>query len=604
MEKAMSVLGKMKERNVFRVGMAYIVAAWVLVQVMDIILQNFAAPDWILQLLVFFCFAGFPFALWLSWTFALTPDGLRKEVHINRSTMDAPNQGKKLDFVIMALLAVVVGLVSFERFMPQAPQLPAAQAVAEPEPEPVPSGPILDNSIAVLPFVNMSADPGQEYFSDGISEELLNVLTQVDGLHVASRTSSFAFKGDSRGIQQIARQLRVANILEGSVRKVGDRLRVTAQLIDADTDVHLWSDSFDREMTDIFQVQDEIANAIVSALTVELGVGLQAVNVATATSNLDAYDLYLRAREMFIARENLPTSWTILERATHLDPAFARAWETLAAVHSVATSWFPEDGMNHESLALAAARRALELDPSLSMPHAVIGMKHQTTGEGYPGAIAHLGQALENDPHNATAWLWRGITYKDMGYLEKALPDFEQCLEIDPAYLNCRQHLAETLLAQGQVQQAVREFETTIPHNFHSASDAFVPYYLRTGQKKMAYLLAALSLRRQFAPVQDWIEAIEHPDEDHGLRIQRFRDWGQPNNFDVCDMGTVPIALKMAECFPVVENARLMWQPDSTWYRKTQSFKDYVNEHLMVYWQEHGFPPQCRALEAGDFECD
>ncbi|NND45127.1 MAG: hypothetical protein HKN58_07370, partial [Xanthomonadales bacterium] len=534
----MSMLGKMKERNVFRVGMAYIVAAWVLVQVMDIILQNFAAPEWILQLLVFFCFAGFPFAIWLSWTFAMTPEGLRKEVHIDRSTMANDDQGKKLDYAIMALLAVVVGLVSFERFMPPAPELPqTVQAVVEAEPDPVPAGPVLENSIAVLPFVNMSADPAQEYFSDGISEELLNVLTQVDGLNVASRTSSFAFKGDSRGIQQIARQLRVANILEGSVRRVGDRLRVTAQLIDADTDVHLWSDSFDREMTDIFQVQDEIANAIVAALTAELGVGLQSVHVATATSNLDAYDMYLRAREMFIARENLPTSWTMLERATNLDPEFARAWETLAAVHSVATSWFPEDGIDHDSLALAAARRALELNPELSMPHAVIGMKHQTTGEGYPGAIPHLDEAIENDPRNATAWLWRGITFKDMGYFDKALSDFEQCLEIDPAYLNCRQHVAEALLAQGNVQQAVREFETTIPHNFHSASDAFVPYYVASGQKKMAYMLAALALRRQFAPVQEWIAAIENPAEDHSFRIERFRDWGEPLNFDVCDMG-------------------------------------------------------------------
>jgi len=604
----MSILGQMKQRGVFRVGMAYIVAAWVFVQVMDIILQNFAAPDWVLKFVVFLCFTGFPFAIWASWTFEMTPEGLRLEKHVDRSRYPHHKPGQKLDYIIMALLAAVVGLIALERFMPEPPELPArpapvaaAEPAPEPEPEPVE---ILPNSIAVLPFVNMSTDPSQAYFSDGLSEELLNVLTHVDGLNVASRTSSFAFKGDTRSIQQIARALRVATILEGSVRRVGDRLRITAQLIDAGADVHLWSDSYDREMTDIFQVQDEIANAIVSALTTELGVGLKAVNVESATSDLDAYDLYLRAREMFIARENLPTSWELLQEATHLDPEFARAWETLAAVESVATSWFPGDGIDHESLALAAARRALELDPGLSMPHAVIGMKFETTGEGYPGAIRSLGVALQNDPKNATAWLWRGITLGDMGYGEEALADFGRCLDIDPMYMNCRQWRAETLLKLGRVEDAVREFESTLPYNFHSASDAFVSYYVKTGQERMAYTVAALSLRKQFAPVKDWIEAIENPDSDHSAAEARFREWGQSYHLDVCDMGTVPVALRLERCLPVIRNARLMWQPDAAWYRKTRSFKDYVEQNLMVYWQAHGFPPQCRALGEGDFECE
>ena len=602
----MSVLGKMKERNVFRVGMAYIVAAWVLVQVMDIILQNFAAPDWILQLLVFFCFAGFPFALWLSWTFAMTPDGLRKEEHINRSTMDNPDQGKKLDYAILALLAVVVGLVSFERFMPQPPamQTQAQTAPVQPEPEPVPAGPILENSIAVLPFVNMSADPGQDYFSDGISEELLNVLTQVDGLNVASRTSSFAFKGDTRSIQQIARQLRVANILEGSVRKVGDRLRVTAQLIDADTDLHLWSDNFDRDMTDIFQVQDEIANAIVAALRAELGVGLEKVNVKSATSSLDAYDLYLQAREMFIARVNLPTSWTMLERATVLDPSFTKAWETLAAVHSVATSWFPGDGIDHDSLALASARRALELNPDLSMPHAVIGMKHQVTGEGYPGAIRSLDMAIKNDPKNATALLWRGITWFDMGYADRALEDFEACLQVDPGYLNCQQYRAMALLTSGKVQDGVRAFEATLGDNFHSTTGAFVSYYVHSGQKPMAYTVASLALREQFAPIRYWIESIENPQGDHSANVARFNEWGEAYNRDICDLDFVAVAMHQQQCMGLKVNAELKWIPDAAWYRGTQGFKDYVNENLMAFWQEHDFPPQCQALEDGDFECD
>jgi adenylate cyclase len=606
MENSMSMLGEFKQRSVFRIGMAYIVAAWVLVQVMDIILKNFGAADWVMKLLVFFCFAGFPLALWMAWTFEMTPEGVRKESHVDRTKEPHPDKGKKLDVFIMAMLAVVVGLVSLNKFMPQAPVMavqPKAVAV-EPEPDPIPAGPILENSIAVLPFVNMSAETNQDYFSDGLSEELLNVLTHVDGLNVASRTSSFAFKGDTRSIQQIARSLRVANILEGSVRKSGDRLRVTAQLIDADTDVHLWSDSFDRDMTDIFQVQDEIANAIVAALRAELGVGLEKVSVKSATSSLDAYDLYLQGREMFIARENLPTSWSMLERATVLDSGFAKAWETLAAVHSVATSWFPGDGIKHDSLALASARRALELQPNLSMPHAVIAMKHFVTGEGYTGAIHSLTQAVTNDPNNATALLWRGITFFDMGYAERSMEDFDACLAVDPGYLNCQQYRAMALLTQNRVADGIRAFEATLDDNFHSTTGFFVPYYVHSGQKSMAYAVASLAMRNQFAPIKYWIEAVEDPDGDHSARIARFNDWGEAHNRDICDMDFVAVSMKQDQCMNREVNAELKWMPDAAWFRKTQEFKDYANTYLMAFWQENGFPPQCRDLGEGDFECD
>jgi tetratricopeptide (TPR) repeat protein len=270
----------------------------------------------------------------------------------------------------------------------------------------------------------------------------------------------------------------------------------------------------------------------------------------------------------------------------------------------VATSWFPGDGIDHPTLALAAANRALEIDPGLSMAYAVIGRKHQETGEGYSGAMRNLDLAIENNPKNATAWLWRGITQKEMGYMEKALADFEQCLKIDPGSLNCSQHRAETLLGIGRIQEAVRQFESTFDANFHSADDAFVSYYVRSGQRNMALLVAALAVRNPYAPIRDWIEAIENPEEDHSARVARFNEWGENFNLDVCDMDAVAIALRQEQCFTLVENARLIWQPDTAYYRKTPAFKEYVNTHLMAYWQEHGFPPQCQPLEDGDFECD
>ena len=601
----MKILGEMKRRNVFRIGMVYIVASWVLVQIGNIIATNYGAPDWVMGVVITFVISGFPLALFLAWTFAWTTDGLRKESDLLTHPNLVRTSGDRLDYITMALLAAVVGMVALDRYMPMPEGYEKPARVAQqPPPEPEEEVVIAENSIAVLPFVNMSAEPDQDYFSDGLSEELLNVLTHVDGLVVASRTSSFAFKNDSRNVRQIARALRVANILEGSVRKVGDRIRITAQLIDTANDRHLWSDSYDRNMDDIFRIQDEIANAIVSALTTELGIGLASVSVDSATSNLDAYDLYLKGRELFIARENLPTSWTLLEQATSMDPQFARAWEALAAVHHVAISWLTGDGIDHSSLALAAAHRALEIDPDLSMAYAVIGREHEFTGDGYVGAIKNLDTAIEKDPKNATAWLWRGITLKDMGYLDKAFADFEQCLSVDPGYLICSQYLATSLLAMGQIEAGVKQFESTFEYNFHSTDEAFVSYYVRSGQRDKALLIAALALRRQFAPVKDWIEAIENPLEDHSARVERFNKWGANYNITVCDMNEVAVALRQEDCFSSVSNANMVWHPDAAYFRKKPAFKEFVRANFMDYWEQNGFPTQCRALDDGDFECD
>jgi len=246
----------------------------------------------------------------------------------------------------------------------------------------------------------------------------------------------------------------------------------------------------------------------------------------------------------------------------------------------------------------------LEIDPKLSMAYAVIGLMFETTGEGFAGAIRNYDLAIANDPKNATAWLWRGITIKNMGYIQKAFSDFEQCLSIDPGYLNCRQFKAESLLGLGRIEEAVREMEATFEDNYHSADDTFVSYYVHSGQRKVALLVAALALRKQFVPVKDWIEAIENPDDDHTVRVARFNQWGEPHNLDVCDMETVAIALRQEQCYTMVTHATLMWQPDTAYFRKTPAFKEFVNTHLMDYWLENGFPAQCRALETGDFECD
>ena len=274
----MSFFAELRRRNVIRVAGLYVVTAWLLVQIADTLLPIFGTPDWVLRTLVTMLALGFVPALVFSWVFELTPEGLKREEEVDRRFSTTQLTARKLDIatLMIALLAIVLLLIDWMRPVAKvgpesvvdadAGRTPAssnggadATAEAGSAPEAASSDP---GSIAVLPFVNMSADAENEYFSDGISEELLNVLVKVDGLSVASRTSSFAYKGREQSAASIGAELKVAHVLEGSVRKSGQRVRITAQLIDARSDRHLWSETYDRELDDIFAIQQEIAEAM------------------------------------------------------------------------------------------------------------------------------------------------------------------------------------------------------------------------------------------------------------------------------------------------------------------------------------------------------
>jgi TolB-like protein/tetratricopeptide (TPR) repeat protein len=605
----MGQFNELKRRNVIRVGIAYLIVAWLLLQVADVMIDNIGAPDWLFQAILLVLAIGFVIALFFAWAFELTPEGLKRESEVDRSRSLTPTTGKKLNTAILVLLAVAVVYLLIDRFrqtpVPVTTETQSAEQSTEPV-TPTQAQPSSEPSIAVLPFINMSNDPEQEYFSDGISEELLNLLVRVDGLQVASRTSSFTYKGENLDIPEIASELKVDHILEGSVRKAGNRVRITAQLIDAASDRHLWSDTFDRELDDIFAIQDEIANAIVSALRDTLGIGLEAVTVQHVTQNLDAYQLYLKARGLFIARQNLAESIRLFEQAIALDPGFAQAWEGLAATHSVAFDWLVGDGVDHLTLAEQAADRALAIDPELSMPYAVKGGNAPIIGEphAYTYGVDMLSTAIEKDPKNATAWLWRGLLLKSLGYMKLAMADLRACLEVDPAYLNCKQHLAEALLTDGQEQAALQLLEETVAENFFSTTDAFVPYFLQRGQRLTALLLASTAIRMPYAPVKDWIDLLEHPDKDPAPAVARWQAWAAENGLELCDKPEPAIALRQYQCLGSDRSIRLSWFPSSAEYRKTSVFKEFARAKLLEYWRERGFPPQCRAIGEEDFECD
>lgn len=601
----MSFIGELKRRNVIRVAVLYFVSSWLLLQLTDVLSSLLPVPEWTGSLVFLLLLIALPPALIFAWVYEMTPEGLRRERDVDRSRSITTETGKKINTVIVLLLVLAIAGMVVDRLLPESSP-PAETAVASGDV----AATVPRNSIAVLPFADLSEEGDQQFFTDGLSEELLNLLVRVDGLRVASRTSAFAFRDSSLGIPQIAATLGVAHVLEGSVRKSGDRIRITAQLIDATTDRHLWSENYDRDLEDIFAIQDEIGNAIVAALRDEFGLtDTASIDVTASTSNMDAYALYLEAREKFLKRQDLLQSIELFRRAVELDPGFARAWEGLAAVEIVTDDWVFDDGVEHVPLAVEAANRALSLDPTLSMPYAVLALYEYGTRFDFLLGEDLYRKAVELDPKNTTAWLWYGIAMNEYGFFARGEEFLRTCVDIDPGYLNCWHHLSLSLLSQGRVDEALDVFEPTLKSNFHSVSEAFVPYYVMNDQVLLAMMLAHANFRDSSAPVAEWIAAIEAPGADHTVGYARLKDWerNQSSGLKLSDIGVVLLPFGEYEEFArnAYANRLYLWLPEAAGFRKTRFFKTMVEETgILRYWQERGFPDHCRPIGADDFECD
>jgi len=332
----MSFLAELKRRNVIRVGVAYLVASWLLIEASSQILDIYAAPEWISRVIVALLAIGFPVALFFAWAFEITPEGVKREAEVDRDASITHVTARKLDVITIVMVVLAVGVVITERFIAPVP------LGADRGQEAVPTDGRA--SVAVLPFVNMSGDPENEYFSDGLTETLLHMLAQVDELRVPARTSSFAFKDTNTDIRDIAAQLNVSAVLEGSVQRAGQRVRITAQLVDARDGSHIWSQNYDRQLDDIFAIQDEIANAVARAMTASLlgdaapdagaGRGGPAIE-ALSTRSTEAYDAYLRGLAKFSERSYsaLDEAARALREALVIDPGFREARLALVRVY-------------------------------------------------------------------------------------------------------------------------------------------------------------------------------------------------------------------------------------------------------------------------------
>ena len=599
---------ELKRRNVIRFAGLYLVGAWLLIQVAGTLLPMFGAPDWLPRSVVILLALGFIPALIFSWVFELTQEGLKRDEDVAPGQSIAPQTARRMDRAIIAVLMLALAYFVFDKFV-LTPRRDAALVAATEKSLTARPAADTGKSIAVLPFADMSQGKDQEYFAHGISEELLNALVRVEGLRVASRTSSFAYKGSELGTDAIASALKVGYIVEGSVRKAGERVRITAQLIDARNDRHLFSETYDRELSDIFAIQAEIANAVVKALRGALGGDdrIGAPKVRADTENLEAFDLYLKARELFIARENLRESIQLAERSVELDPKFARGWEMVAAAGAVAESWGIRD-RSYRALSDQAARRALELDSALSMPWAVLGRNVQREPHDWGKGFEYFDRAIASDAKNATAYLWRGISWLNLGFFHRAISDFDRVVGDNPGYRNIERWKAVALLHKGEEDAALALFEKGVREGFivNRASNFVGPLLRRKNR------LAATLLMNELVKSPDLrdtlLDALEKPAGSHPEAESLMKRCEKEMQLDY-QLGKGGIYLWLG-AYDKVSSASdnddngIIWDRYPASFRNSAGFKKALERmNVVAYWRKHGFPPQCRPVGDADFEC-
>jgi len=404
----LSLFNELKRRNVFKVGVAYIVIAWLVAQVLQLVFESFGTPDWVMKTVLVLLATGLPFVLFFAWAFEITPEGIKRESEVDRSRSITEETGRKLNGAIVVVLVLALGYFAFDKFvlstardaaLVEATRQEAVQQESARETAAVNTQP--DKSIAVLPFVNMSGDEENEYFSDGLTEELLNALAGIKELKVTGRTSSFAFKGKNTDLREIGQMLGVAHILEGSVRKANNRVRITAQLIKAEDGYHLWSETFDRQLDDIFAIQEEIASRVASELSATLLGDSEDQLVHTDTTNTQAYEDYLRGRYLFLRDPDdvqlQNESEQLFQHAIELDPDFTLAWYGQFGVlnfrHRAGSIDYKEGAVQMRKL----AEKMIAMDPDL--PESQLALARTSMVEkNWPAAESAARQALGSSP--------------------------------------------------------------------------------------------------------------------------------------------------------------------------------------------------------------
>ena len=503
---------ELKRRNVLRVAIAYLAVSWLLIQVVETLFPIFGQSDALVRIVVILLVMGFPLILIFSWLYELTPEGLKLERDVDRSRSVVHHTGKKLDRAIIVVLTLALGYFAFDKFvLDPARDAEREETIAKQARSEALVESYGDKSIAVLPFVNMSDDASTEYFSDGISEELLNLLSKIPQLRVISRSSAFSFKGKDIAIPALAEQLNVTHVLEGSVRKIGNRVRITAQLIEARSDTHLWSETYDRTLDDIFATQDEIAARVVAQLKLTL-LGNETLSVRK--TDPEAYALFLQAR--YLRLQDNPEAYVkalhLYQESLAIDPDYPPALEGLAEMY-VYHGLFGLLPVGEASrLARQTIDRAIAIDPDFAVGVAGLGWIAILYDHDMAAAARHFERALMLDPTDLdiidgvayvaeaigrldTALAFReyavardpagpvghfdlGLIYLKLGRPDDAATNVRTALALHPEHFGAWAVLGLALLVKGETQAAVEAIEQETIEMYRLSGLAFAHYEL------------------------------------------------------------------------------------------------------------------------------
>ena len=494
---SLSFYQELKRRNVFRVGAAYLVMAWLLIQVTETIFPLFGFDDSPARIVVVILAIGFIPSLIFSWVFELTPEGLQKDDEVNHAGFSVLDINKKLDRAIVVVLALALSYFAFDKFVlalqreaaqlqQQTAELDVARQAGRAEALVESYG---DRSIAVLPFADMSPEGDQAYFSDGISEELLNALSGVDELRVISRSSSFALRDDDLSVPEVADRLNVTYVLEGSVRKAGDQVRITAQLIDARSDTQLWSNTYDRKLDNIFQIQDEIGQAVVSGLKVTL----LGASPAFKETSPEVYTLYLQGKYLITppqgTTDDIERAVSAFKEALTIDPDYAPAWTGLswAYEYQIRSRSVPRaDGI---ALAREAAERALAVDERMDLAWSTLSYLKKKYDWDWEGAEVAMNKALQLEPNNTDVLLGTASVASTLGQLDRSIDLFERAVALDPLGLVALSSLAYRYVVRGRYEDGLEMFERLLalrPDDVRTRRD-IAETYLRSGDLDRAW---------------------------------------------------------------------------------------------------------------------
>ena len=598
----MSLFAELQRRKVFKVGAAYLVVAWLVIQAASIGFPAFDAPPWVLRVLILIVLLGFPIAVVLAWIFEATPEGVK---------LDATKGGsKRVIAVCVALCVLAFGWYFYGQ--PSFRKGDVTTPTAAPE-----------KSIAVLPFVNMSGDAKQDFFSDGMSEELLNALAQVKDLKVAGRTSSFYYKGKNEDLRTIGKALGVANILEGSVRQQGDKVRITAQLIRVADDTHLWSHAYDGNLSDVFELQENIARAITDQLKVAL-VGEQKTHlVPMATTNPEAYSLYLQATAIFNRRDgvHIPDAIEELKEAVRLDPKYARAHARLASLYAIANIYTALDPAQLLAAGEHEAQLASELEPTLAEPYAALGTIYQYRRQWVASRVA-AERAVALDPGDPTANFWLGLVQVDNGYRIEGIASIERALVTDPLlpnalawrgfwYLDAGDRENARSMAQRSADEGLHFGDTVLALLAHTEGrDADAVAHLTRGMPGNFFAIlpdgaVAILAQGVYGDATQRATAVALIDTYLASR-QKTVSGAAP--WALLVLGEPARSLQLAQDPRTVNDTLFLswlWSTQGAVVRKLPQFPEFTRKMGMTQvWEKYGPPDGCQRKAPNDYACE